>query len=77
MSEQVDEENQAKMEEYDMCQAIRELIEDGRQEGISEGRLEGRLDTLTELVKEGLLKIEEAAKRMNLTVEEFSQRMRQ
>lgn len=28
-------------EEYNMCQAIRELIEDGRQEGLSEGLSQG------------------------------------
>lgn len=34
-------------EEYNMCQAIRELVEDGRQEG----RLEGRLETLKQNVE--------------------------
>ena len=32
-----------KTEEYDMCQAIRELIEDGRQEGLSQGLSQGTL----------------------------------
>ncbi|MBR6665215.1 MAG: Rpn family recombination-promoting nuclease/putative transposase [Lachnospiraceae bacterium] len=40
-----------KEEEYDMCQAIRELIEDGKQEGLSEGIKVGR----SEGIKEGRL----------------------
>jgi len=54
-------------EEYDMCQAIRELIEDGKQEG--------RLQILVDMVKEGLLKIEDAAFRCRLSVEEFGEQM--
>lgn len=55
--------------EYNMCQAIRELIEDGRQEGLNEGRFE----ILVDMVKEGILKVEDAAKRMNISVDEFCQ----
>lgn len=69
--------------EYNVCQAIRELMEDSRMEGMTEGRLEGRLEgkfegkleVLVELVKEGMLKLEEAARRVNLTVEEFQEKM--
>lgn len=39
------------MEEYDMCQAIRELIEDGRQEGLSQGLSQGRMETLKQNVE--------------------------
>ena len=38
-------------EDYDMCQAIRELIEDGRQEGLSQGLSQGRLETLKQNVE--------------------------
>lgn len=38
-------------EEYDMCQAIRELIEDGRQEGLSQGLSQGRIETLKQNVE--------------------------
>ena len=70
-------------EEYDMCQAIRELIEDGKQEGLSEGIKvgrsegikEGRMQILIDMVKEGLLKIEDAALRCGLSVEEFGGQM--
>ena len=40
-----------KTEEYDMCQAIRELIEDGRQEGLSQGLSQGRMETLKQNVE--------------------------
>lgn len=59
MNESVNEDYVNGMEGYDMCQAIKELIEDGRQEGISvgrlegrqEGRLEGRMETLKQSVE--------------------------
>ena len=38
-------------EEYDMCQAIKELIEDGRQEGLSQGLSQGRMETLKQNVE--------------------------
>ena len=66
-------------EEYDMCQAIRELIEDGRLEGVAagkeQGRQEGKMDLLFELVKEGLLALEDAAKKADFSVDEFEKRM--
>ena len=34
-----------------MCQAIRELIEDGRQEGLSQGLSQGRIETLKQNVE--------------------------
>lgn len=57
--------------------------EKGRAEGIAEGRAEGRAEgekigvlkgfimALVELVKDGVLTLAEAAKRANMTVEEF------
>lgn len=44
--------NSEEMEEYNMCQAIRELIEDGKLEG----KLEERLEAITKLLKKGLSK---------------------
>ena len=42
-------------EEYDMCQAIRELMEDernaGRQEGISQGIIQGREDNIRQVIR--------------------------
>ena len=45
--------------------------EEGRKEGRKEGREEGRLETFVELVKDGLLSVKEAARRVNMTVPEF------
>jgi len=44
---------------------------EGREEGRKEGREEGRLETFVELVKDGLLSVKEAARRLNMTVPEF------
>jgi len=45
-------------------------IEKGIQRGKLEGRLEGKLETLLSLVRDGLLSVEEAAKRSDMTVTE-------
>jgi len=72
-----------------MCQAIKEMIADsrseGRKQGRSEGRKEGRsegirigtFETLCSLVKDGLLQMEEAAKRLNLSEVEFQKQMKE
>ena len=41
-----------------------------------EGKLEGKLEILTNLVKDGILNMQEAAKRMNMTTEEFRTKMK-
>lgn len=51
----------------DMCKAF----EDEREEG----RAEGKINALVELVKDGLLKLEDAAKRLNMTPEELAGRI--
>ena len=60
-------------------EGIKEGRQEGRQEGLKEGLKEGRekgiqegiLRTLMSLVSDGLLKEEDAAARLNLTVNEF------
>lgn len=47
-------------EEYDMCQAIRELIEDGRQAGLSEGRLETLKQNVENLMNSLSISLEKA-----------------
>ena len=66
-------------EEYNMCQAIRELIEDGRQEGLSQGLSQGltqglsqgRIETLTQNVKSLMnslsISLEKACELLNCT----------
>ena len=48
-----------------------EGMEKGRREGIQEGKLEGAVTTLASLVKDGILSIEDAAKRANMSVDVF------
>ena len=52
-----------------MCKAFEDEREEGREEGI--------LVTLCSLVKDGLLKLEEAAKRANMSEEVFGQKMQE
>ena len=58
-------------EEYNMCQAIKELIEDGRQEGLSEGLSQGRMDTLKQNVESLMnslsISLEKACELLNCT----------
>ena len=46
----------------------REGKKEGRREGIKEGRKEGVINTLLMLVKDGIISVEDAAKRANLSV---------
>ncbi|MCD8018055.1 MAG: resolvase [Clostridiales bacterium] len=58
-----------------MCTALEELKNEGREEGREEGKKEGREDgkelgrteVLVQLVKEGLISISEAAKKLNMS----------
>ena len=58
-------------EEIDMCQAVDEMIEDGREEG----RMEGFIKAYAGLIKDGLLSVKEAASRMHMTEEKFVEEM--
>ena len=49
----------------------REGKKEGRREGIKEGRKEGVINTLLMLVKDGIISVEDAAKRANLSVSTF------
>ena len=54
-------------EKTNMCQAVDEMIEDGR----NEGRKEATVRILTGLIRDGILSIEEAANRAGVSVEEL------
>ena len=83
MSELFDE--QTLREQYDIA-LRKELRAESRAEGIAEGKIEGRaegraegkiegiLSTLAGLVKDGILTLSEAAKRADMTNEEFCKR---
>ena len=53
--------------EYDQEQAMKSERE--------EGRAEGKENTILELVRDGLLSIEEAAKRLGVDVEELKEKL--
>ena len=73
-----------KEETVDMCKAIEEMLADAKAEGenlgltqgLSQGRLEGKFESLAELVEDGILDISEAAKRVDMSVEEFENQMK-
>lgn len=48
-----------------------EIMEKYMAESKLEGKLEGKLEQLLELVKEGLLKVADAARKANMSEEEF------
>ena len=45
-------ENGVEERRYDMCQAIADMIEDGRMEGKIEGKILGMIDAITELLED-------------------------
>ena len=71
MSELFDE--QTLREQYDIA-LRKELRAESRAEGRAEGKIEGILSTLAGLVKDGILTLSEAAKRADMTNEEFCKR---
>lgn len=58
-----------------MCKALRDIKKHaerkGRKQGLQQGIKQGTLATLASLVVDGLLQIEEAAKRADLSVSAF------
>ena len=58
-------------EEVDMCNAFEELLHDSREEGIQQGKM----DALKGLVHDGLLSLQEAARRANMTEAAFKTEM--
>lgn len=59
------------IERKGILKGIEKGREEGRVEGRAEGRAEGRIDTLVSLVKDGLLSLGDAAKRADLSIDEF------
>lgn len=60
---------------YNMCKAWKEMKKDARAEGRREGREEGALEMLCELVRDGMIRVEDAAKRVNMSEELFLAKM--
>ena len=63
-------------EEETMEMFKEEARAEGREEGRQLGKVEGVMDTLISLVEDGLLPVEKAAERMNVSVEQFEQQMK-
>ncbi len=64
--------------EVNMCQALTEMLQDeraeGREEGREEGRLEERVRIMNDLVQEGVLGLQDALERLEMSEEEFKER---
>lgn len=54
-----------------MCEVLDRVEARGIKKGIEKGRKEGAINVLIPLVKDGILSISEAAKRADISVENF------
>lgn len=62
---------------HTMCEIMEKIAAEERREGIIEGKRNGVIETLFSLVQDGILNIEEAAKRADMTKDAFSESMKQ
>ena len=69
--EDIDQEVLEKSKSKWIKEGRREGKKEGRREGREEGRKEGVINTLLMLVKDGIISVEDAAKRANLSVSTF------
>lgn len=76
LTEYNEEETMEMLREEARADGREEGIEEGREKGIEEGRKEGAMYILISLVKDGLLSIEQAAAKLNISVEQFHQQMK-
>ena len=67
--------NGEETEEIDMCKALEDLVNESIEQGEKIGRVEGMLEILCGLVRDGLLPMEEAARRAEMTEEVFRGKM--
>ena len=51
-------------------------LEQGREQGLEQGREEGEFKNMLELVRDGVLTMEDAAARKHMSVEEFEKKIR-
>lgn len=61
--------------EYSYEEDIKVKQEEARQEGLSQGMEQGGIKTLYDLVCDGIMTVEDAAARKNLTPEEFKEKL--
>jgi len=56
---------------YDMCKALRDMIDEGRNEGRNEGVLEGTIRTLYNLINNNIISLTVAAEQAGVSEEHF------
>lgn len=65
--------------EINVCEAVKDMINESRLEGRAEGRVEGKaegkIQMLKELVKDGTLSVVSAAAKVNMTAEQFKKEL--
>lgn len=69
--------------EINVCEAVKDMINESRLEGRAEGKAEGRVEgkaegkiqMLKELVKDGTLSVVSAAAKVNMTAEQFKKEL--
>ena len=70
-----EEAHQNGMEVKSMCEVLDRAENRGIQKGIQQGIQQGIMETLVSLVRDGILTIEEAANRADMTPEDFQKKM--
>ena len=58
--------------EYEAKTILRQGIQQGLEQGLVNGRKEGQLSAYIELIKDGVITLSEAARRMDMSEEELS-----
>lgn len=61
--------------EINVCETVKDMINESRQEGKVEGKAEGKIQMLKELVKDGTLSVVKAAAKAEMTVEQFEKEL--
>ena len=61
--------------EINVCEAVKDMINESRLEGRVEGKAEGKIQMLKELVKDGTLSVVNAAAKVNMTAEQFKKEL--
>ena len=61
--------------DYPAKRILNEGLAAGRKAGLAEGRLEGALEMCIGLLKDGVISMAEAAKRLSMTEEELKSKM--
>ena len=61
--------------EINVCETVKDMINESRQEGKVEGKAEGKIQMLKELVKDGTLSVVSAADKVNMTAEQFKKEL--